>query len=116
MFSHDRDLNISVWLRRLRENRELSIRQLARRARLAPSTISRVEMGDLRPSLILVLQICDALQVSPYDFIQLCCGDKTLDDIPAALPSAKLTHVHRLNYELVRALTRTAQRLKSRNE
>lgn len=114
MFSQGRDLHIRVWLKRLRERRGFSIRQLAQRAQIAPSTISRVETGELKPSLMLVLQLCDALQVQPYDFILLCCEEKSIEDIPAALPSTKLLQVPHLNGELVAALLRTARRLQSR--
>lgn len=54
-------------LRTLRRNQLLSQRDLARKARVTPSTIYLIEAGKTRPRLKVMRQICEALGVQPQE-------------------------------------------------
>jgi DNA-binding XRE family transcriptional regulator len=54
-------------LRQIRRNQLLSQRDLARKARITPSTVYLIEAGRTRPRLKVMRQICEALAVPPQD-------------------------------------------------
>ena len=54
-------------LRQIRRNQLLSQRDLARKARITPSTVYLIEAGRTRPRLKVMRQICEALGVAPQD-------------------------------------------------
>jgi len=51
--------------RQLRVNRLLTIRELAQRAGVAPSTVYLIEAGRTRPSFRVIRQLAAALAVEP---------------------------------------------------
>jgi len=53
-------------LRRLRERRELTLTALAAKTGISKSTLSRLETGERKPSLELLLPLCDVFQL-PLD-------------------------------------------------
>lgn len=55
-------------LKRLREQRQLSIRELAAAARVAPSLVSRIEAGKTSPTVMSLQRILNALDVSFHEF------------------------------------------------
>jgi DNA-binding XRE family transcriptional regulator len=54
-------------LRQIRRNQLLSQRDLARKARITPSTVYLIEAGRTRPRLKVMRQICEALAVAPHE-------------------------------------------------
>lgn len=58
-------------LRELRAERLLSIRELARRASIAPSTIFLIEAGRSIPRQRVARQLAEALQVDPMEIDEL---------------------------------------------
>jgi DNA-binding XRE family transcriptional regulator len=70
-------------LRQIRRNQLLSQRDLARKARITPSTVYLIEAGRTRPRLKVMRQICEALSVAPTDvdeFRHELEGDDSLSD------------------------------------
>ena len=57
----DGDEQFRTWLRRELRSRRMSVRQVAQRSGLSPSTISRVLASERRPSLRTAVQIMQAL-------------------------------------------------------
>ena len=57
-------------LRRLRAARRLSRAALARKARLHPNTIRRLEAGDARASLVTVAKLAQALDVVAGELLE----------------------------------------------
>lgn len=58
------DKRVAQLLNEARVSKQLSIRQVAAKVGVAPSTIMRVEAADQKPSLFLVMQMCQALNIS----------------------------------------------------
>jgi len=52
-------------VRELRESQNLSLRELARRAKMTPTGISLVETGKRRPSFDTIEKLAGALGVAP---------------------------------------------------
>ncbi|RUO25851.1 hypothetical protein CWE09_03735 [Aliidiomarina minuta] len=90
-------------LKKLRSKKRISIRELALLASTEASTISRIEAGEQRPSLLLVFKICDALEISLVDFVRYLSGEEipkiglTPDYSPSQhvkeIPNLELKHV-----------------------
>lgn len=57
-------------LRSLRMRRKWSQTELALRADVARTFISLIELGKSSPSLRLMFKLCDALDVTPSDFMK----------------------------------------------
>lgn len=55
----------NVILKAIREQRDLSVRQLAEKAGVNPATVSRIETGRRNGSLTVLAQIARALDVEP---------------------------------------------------
>jgi transcriptional regulator with XRE-family HTH domain len=70
-----------VSLRELRAERLLSIRELARRASIAPSTIFLIEAGRTIPRQRVARQIAEVLGVDPM----------TVDELRRRIEAAKLS-------------------------
>ncbi len=56
-------------LRRLRELRALSQRELAARAKLSVTTINRIETGQRRPMPRTIRKLAEALGVTPEELL-----------------------------------------------
>jgi len=56
-------------LRRLRELRALSQRELAARARLSVTTVNRIETGQRKPMPRTVRRLAEALGVTPEELL-----------------------------------------------
>lgn len=117
----------ATWLRRRRKASELSREQLARLAHCSPSTVRRLEAGDLRPSKALAESLSAVLGIPPDQrdaFVQFARGGiwqealpPTAQPIPANLPAHVTSFVGRkqellavsdlLNQPGVRLLTLT---------
>ena len=54
-------------LRRIRESKELSLRQLADEVDMAKSTIERIEMGQVDTRMTTVARLAAALGIEPGD-------------------------------------------------
>lgn len=52
-------------LRRVRENKGLSLRELAHRADIATNTVNRIEQGITDTSMTTIVRIAEALGVDP---------------------------------------------------
>ena len=56
-------------LRRLRQLRALSQRELASRAKLSVTTINRIEIGQRKPMPRTIRKLAEALGVTPEDLL-----------------------------------------------
>jgi len=56
-------------LRRLRELRALSQRELAARAKLSVTTVNRIETGQRKPMPKTVRKLAEALEVTPEELL-----------------------------------------------
>lgn len=63
------DRRIAKFFKTRRQEKKLSIRYLAEQTGLVPSTISRIESGDQKPSLVIVLQLCKYLDISAAELV-----------------------------------------------
>ncbi len=54
-------------LRTIRRQQLLSQRDLAKKAKVTPSTIYLIEAGRTTPRLKVMRQLCEALEVSPHE-------------------------------------------------
>ncbi|GBD12359.1 HTH-type transcriptional regulator PuuR [bacterium HR24] len=70
-------------LRQAREQEGLSLRQLARRAGVAASTIQKIEKGALVPSVAVVLRLAEALGRRPSYFISPVDEERELELVRA---------------------------------
>lgn len=56
----------------MRENRDLSARQVSELAGLSPSYVSKVESGEVSPSLKAFAKIAQALELNNAEVAALC--------------------------------------------
>lgn len=68
-------------LKQLREDRKLSMRQLAAKAELSVSLISKVEAGKVSPTVMTLQKLLDGLQVDLYDFLMAKSASDPADQI-----------------------------------
>ncbi|MHB0998621.1 MAG: cupin domain-containing protein [Armatimonadota bacterium] len=61
--------DIRLRLRQLREDRKLSMRELAAKADLSVSLISKVEAGKVSPTVMTLQKILDGMDVDLYEFL-----------------------------------------------
>lgn len=61
--------DVRIRLKQLREQRDLSMRELASRADLSVSLISKVESGKVSPTVMTLQKILDGMDVDLYDFL-----------------------------------------------
>jgi putative transcriptional regulator len=50
-------------LRTIRERKQLTLKQLGHLINKDPQSISRVEMGDINPTYLYLLQLCKGLEI-----------------------------------------------------
>ena len=62
---------IAATLRRLREERALSKRQMAQRALLERVYLIQLEKGQKRPSVNALFYICQALNIRPSEMLKI---------------------------------------------
>jgi DNA-binding XRE family transcriptional regulator len=79
---HGREVVDMVSLRTLRAERLLSIRELARRAAVAPSTIYLIEVGRTIPRQRVARQIAKVLRVDPME----------VDELRRRIEATKMVH------------------------
>lgn len=58
-----------IAVRKRREAMKLTQQQLAEMAGVSPRYIGALEAGDNSPSLTAILQLCDALEISPAELL-----------------------------------------------
>lgn len=73
-------------LQTLRKEANLTIAELGKMANIDPSSISRIERGLQRPSLITVFSLLNAMHVSLTEFINDFLGDRVGSDFGQNLP------------------------------
>jgi transcriptional regulator with XRE-family HTH domain len=73
-------------LRQTRVSRLLTIRELAQRARVAPSTVYLTEAGRTRPSLRVIRQLAATLAIEPQAVDEFA---RVIGPLPAPRPGAK---------------------------
>jgi len=98
----------AAWLKRRRKSLDLTRQELAQRAHCSPSTVRRLEAGDLRPSKQLAGLLAAALDVAPEQheaFVRFARGDsdqftvlsnpKTVTGLPSAIgyPPSVIRHL-----------------------
>src|SRR5438046_261259 len=59
--------NLGEKIRELRENKDISLRELAKRVELSAAFLSDVELGRRFPSKKVLRQLADALDIKPDD-------------------------------------------------
>jgi transcriptional regulator with XRE-family HTH domain len=97
------DSQLSRELRRSRQALGLSIRELARRAGVNPTTVMRLEDGDIaNPTPTTLVPIAEALGLSPSDLL-IWANYTAPDDLPSFRPYLR-TKYRRLPTETVNEL------------
>ena len=79
-------VDVGARIRALREERNLSIRELAGRADVAASLISRIEAGKTSPTVMTLQRIVNAFSIGFHEFFAKECGDDPSEQI--VFPSA----------------------------
>lgn len=100
-------MDISSRIKLLREEAKLSQGELARRARIAQSSLSYLESGSKSPSVDTLLQICGALGISLSEFL----GENNDEQMPLHIKYL-LNHVISLTPEQVLPLTEFIRKMK----
>lgn len=57
-------------LRELRISRLMSVRELAREARITPKTLTDIEYGRRKPTYETMRNVCEALQLNAHDVFE----------------------------------------------
>src|SRR5512134_3220352 len=79
----------SEWLKRRRQELDLTQEQLAQRASCSVFAIRKIEMGERRPSRQLAKLLAKALQIpaeSQPTFIQIARGERSIEYLDTFLP------------------------------
>lgn len=82
------DFNVGIRLRRLRLERGLSQRELARRAGMTNANLSMIEQGRVSPSVMTLGKILNAIPLSFAEFF-----DANRESAPVIFPRATQAHV-----------------------
>jgi transcriptional regulator with XRE-family HTH domain len=64
-------IRLIEWLKRQRQDQNLSMRDLAGRLDVPHSFIGKIEQGERRLDVIEYLQYCEALNVSPFEGLHI---------------------------------------------
>ena len=73
----------------IRATRAISVRQLARLARVSPHTIHGIERGQVAPMLVTIRKLSDALGVEPIEVDEFrAVIERIIRGDPAALATA----------------------------
>ena len=75
--SSETDLAIGLALKSIREDRQLSARQLAAKASVSPAMISRIESGQVSPSISTLTALSRALDVPLVSLFRETASDHT---------------------------------------
>ena len=96
----DTELEIGRTLQRLRQERSLTVTELATQANLSTAMISRIENGHVSPSLGTLQALADALSVSLMALFSHSDHTADVHHVPAGtgLPSRRITHDHAHDY------------------
>ena len=73
----EKDIDIGSRLKKLRDERNISQRQLAKKSNVSNAAISLIENNKTNPSLGLLKKILDAVPISISDFLQWMYRKKT---------------------------------------
>jgi putative transcriptional regulator len=60
---------LGLKLKALRQAKGLTLRELGYRIDKDPQSISRVEMGDINPTYLYLLELCEGLEISIVDLL-----------------------------------------------
>lgn len=71
---------LAVLLNEARQDKGISLRKLAAKVGVAPSTVMRIESAEHKPSLFLVMQLCSALEISAAELVAQLEGQKQRAD------------------------------------
>ena len=101
-----------------RQRRMLTQQQLAEKVSLTPGFISRIETGNKKPSLEVLLSICETLNITLND---LLVGNQILQESDY---NAKFTEIlshcdeleKRLTFEITRAVCKIIQKAKEKGQ
>jgi transcriptional regulator with XRE-family HTH domain len=83
------DVGVGAVLRRLRTERTLSMRQLARLAGLSQPFLSNIENGRSMPSIATLYRLAEALDVSAQELLPATAGDVHASRAGRAAPSLR---------------------------
>ena len=75
-------MEISVYLKQLREERAFSQRQLALYSGVSNTTISRIEAGDAMPDAETLKKLAQGLKINPQTLFEACGYIETDDPTP----------------------------------
>jgi len=82
---HDLIAQVSVRIRELRHQRQLSLDQLSSRASVSKGMLVQIEKGDANPSIATLCKVAAGLGVSVADLVQVA-GHPPIEVVPAASP------------------------------
>lgn len=107
------DSRAAELLKIARLNKGYNLRQLAAQAGLTASTISRIESGEQKPSLMVVLQLCNSLDISAPALVSQLRGRSkdTMAGLKQLKPSEKIKNAPHMNTEHIEVLVQFAERL-----
>lgn len=96
-------MQIGKYIKQLRTERNLSIRDLAAKIDLSPATVSLIERDINSPTLDYLTKICAALNIYLVDLLQMCENDEKEDMILRKAQRKQLTFPEEENiyYELI---------------
>lgn len=63
------DMRLAELLCEARQARGMSLRKLASTVGVSPTSIMRIEAAEQKPSLFLVMQLCNALEISAAELV-----------------------------------------------
>ncbi|WP_170765092.1 helix-turn-helix domain-containing protein [Ruegeria lacuscaerulensis] len=99
----DAELEIGRTLQRLRQERNLTVTELAAQAQVSAPMISRIENGNVSPSLGTLQALADSLSVSLMALFSRSDDAADVHHVKAGtgLPSCRITQDHAHNYLLL---------------
>jgi transcriptional regulator with XRE-family HTH domain len=95
------NVNVGKSIKKMRIDQKISIRDLAKKAKISPASLSNIERNMNSPTFESLTKICEALGIHMIDFLKI-------NEVKEKLITRKLereiinsTEDHRLSYELL---------------
>lgn len=72
------NVNVGKSIKKMRTNQKISIRDLAKKAKISPASLSNIERNMNSPTFESLTKICEALGIHLIDFLKINEGDEKL--------------------------------------